>query len=368
MDRQTSNPERHKTVPQQTDKRGGAAPKKKKKHIVRNILLILLVILVGGLGAWYFISTMQAEYVINYQPYTATTGTISNSLSFSGTLQAVNDKTYTAESDADVRNIYVSEGDTVKEGDHIMRLSNGQLIEAEFDGKVNSISVDEGDQVIAGDTLCQIVDFEHQKVNIRVDEYDIGDVHVGDACRITTTATEQTFDSVISSINYVSASTGNVAYYTAVAYADVTDGVYPGMQVTVTIPKEEAKDVVILKADAISFDDSNKAFVYTMDENGVITQTYITTGVSNGNYVEIKDGLKSGDTVYAVVENETDAVTNMFAGLFGGQRVMGGGGMGGGRNFERGDFDRGNFDRGNMPERQQSDRNSAGGNNGGGGR
>lgn len=351
---------------------GAKKTSKKKKHIVRNIILILLVVVLGGVGAWYFISAMQAEYVVNYQPYTVTTGTISNSLSFSGTLQAVNNTAYTAESEADVREVYVSEGDTVKEGDYIMRLSTGQLIEAEFDGKVDTVSVAEDDHVNAGAALCQIVDFTHQKVSFRVDEYDINDVHVGDACRITTTATEQTFESVIKSISHVSASTGNVAYYTAVAYVDVSDGVYPGMQVTVTVPKEEAVDVVILKADAISFDDNNKAFVYTLDESGNVSQTYITTGVSNGNYVEIKDGLKDGDTVYTVVEQETDTVSNMFAGLFGGQRIMGGNmgggadrGTGGSRNMEEG-----GFNRENMGERQQngSERRSEGGNNGGGGR
>lgn len=342
----------------------------KKKHIVRNIILILLVVILGGIGAWYFISTMQAEYAVNYQPYTVTTGTISNSLSFSGTLQAVNSAVYTADSDADVREIYVSEGDTVREGDYIMRLSTGQLIEAEFDGKVDTISVDENAHVNAGGTLCQIVDFAHQKVSFRVDEYDISDVHVGDACRITTTATEQTFESVIKSISHVSASTGNVAYYTAVAYVDVSDGVYPGMQVTVTVPKEEAADVVILKADAISFDDNNKAFVYTLDESGNVSQTYITTGVSNGNYVEIRDGLKSGDTVYTVVEKETDAVSNMFAGLFGGQRIMDGNmGGGAGRNMsENRNMQAGGFNRENMSERSQNGaaRSAAGENNGGG--
>ena len=40
-----------------------------------------------------------------------------------------------------VRGIYVSEGDQVKEGDSLIRLSNGTTYEAEFDGKVSSIDV-----------------------------------------------------------------------------------------------------------------------------------------------------------------------------------------------------------------------------------
>ena len=101
---------------------------------------------------------------------------------------------------------------------------------------------------------------------------------------------------------------------------DVEEGVYPGMQVTVTIPKEEAADVVILRETALSFDLNNQAFVYTMNENGELETTYVKTGVSNGNYVEIRDGLKSGDTVYVAVETTTDSFSSLLSGLFGSQQ------------------------------------------------
>lgn len=69
---------------------------KRRKRILRKIVLLLLVLaLLGGLG-WWGLNRLQAEYTVTYQEYTATMGTISNSLSFSGTLQAINNKTYTA--------------------------------------------------------------------------------------------------------------------------------------------------------------------------------------------------------------------------------------------------------------------------------
>ena len=144
---------------------------------------------------------------------------------------------------------------------------------------------------------------------------------------------------MIDNINYVSSSTGSVAYYTAIAYVDVQEGVYPGMQVTVTIPKEEAANVVILKEDALSFDRTNQAYVYQKDETGALQQVFVKTGVSNGNYVEITEGLKSGDSVFVEVETETNStVASLLSGLFGRQTFMGGG-SGGSRNSQGG----GNF-------------------------
>lgn len=292
---------------------------KKRKTIRRIILALILVVILGG-AAWLGIMSLRQKYTVTYDEYNATTGTISNALSFSGSLQARSNVTYTASSPATVRAVYVTREQNVKSGDTLMRLSSGQTVEAEFDGRINQLYVAEGNKVSSGANLVQVVDFEHLQVSVRVDEYDISSVHAGDQCRVSTVATENTFTTTIDSINYVSSSTGSVAYYTATAYVDVAEGIYPGMQVTVTIPKEEATDVVILREAALSFDLNNQAFVYTMNESGELETTYVKTGVSNGNYVEIRDGLKSGDTVYVAVVTTTDSFSSLLSGLFGSQQ------------------------------------------------
>lgn len=311
-------------------------PKKKKagkrwKRVLRRIIVTVLILAILGLGGWYAVDKLRAEYTVTYDTYTATIGSISNALSFSGSMALVNSKTYSASADTTVRTIYVSEGDTVTKGAKLMRLANGETLTADFDGKVNQVYVSADDEVTSGTSLIQIADFTHMKVSMRVDEYDIADVSVGSACTVTATATEKTFDSTIASINYISSATGNVAYYTAVAYVDVNeDGIYPGMQVTVSIPKEAAENVVILKEDALSFTAFNSAYVYMKDDNGEMTTVDVEVGVSNGKYVEIKSGLSDGDTVYAVAETttSTSGMASMLSSLFGGNQftpTMGGG-------------------------------------------
>lgn len=299
-----------------------AGKSKKSRHLVRKILLTLILILILGLGGLYAYDRLRQEYTVTYDGYTATVGTLSNSLSFSGSLQLIDSKTYTASSASSVRALYVAEGQAVKKGDKLITLANGRSYTADFDGKVNVINYHEGDSVSSGAELLQIADFDHMKVSIRVDEYDISDVSVGENCRITTTATDQVYESTIASINYISSSTGSVAYYTATAYVDVQPGIYPGMQVTVTVPQEEASNVVILKMDALSFDETNRAFVYQMGEGEEMIPVYVETGVSNGNYVEIKSGLKANDTVYVQAKADTQStMASMFSSLFGSQQI-----------------------------------------------
>ena len=49
----------------------------------------------------------------------------------------------------------------------------------------------------------------------------------------------------------------------------------------------------------------------------------VTVGVSNGNYVEIKEGVTSGETVYKVAEKEEQAtgLAALFSGMFSNQQV-----------------------------------------------
>ncbi len=298
-------------------------PVKKWKRVLKRVVTLVVVLAVLAGGVWYAYGSLKSEYEVNYDAYAATTGSISNSLSFSGTFALVDAKSYSPSSATSVKTVYVAAGDDVSEGDKLVRLSNGETISADFDGRVNLVDAEAGDDVDASMTLVQIADFAHMQISIRVDEYDIADVSVGQAVTVTATATEETFESTIKAINYISQSQGSVAYYTATADVDVSDGIYPGMQATVTITQEEAQNVVILKEEALSFDAMNNAFVYMQDEAGTMNEVPVTVGVSNGNYVEIKEGVNEGDTVYVEAEEEEAAsgLSGLLSGLFGSQNV-----------------------------------------------
>lgn len=298
---------------------------KKKSRRRRRLTKIIVLLVFLGLGAGavrlFVLPGLQASATTTYDQYTATTGTISNAMSFSGNVSVKNSETFTASSAGTVREIYVTEEQQVKAGDRLMRLTGGQTIEASFDGSINEISVEEGDEVAAGATLIQVVDFGNLRVSLRVDEYDISSIYVGQACSVTVTALDLTFDSTLTHINRIASSTGGTAYYTVTAELSVTEDVLPGMQVTVTIPEEEAVDAVILDKDALSFDARNNAYVLVQDEAGQMQSVYVEIGVDNDNYVEIVSGLEAGDTVYVQQETTASSSGGLFASLFGGMNA-----------------------------------------------
>lgn len=335
---------------------------KRRRHILRKLQLTLLVLALLAAGTLYAYVSLREKYTVTYTGYTATTGSISNALSFSGSLQLIDSKTYTASGDTTVRAIYAAVGDEVSKGDRLMRLANGETLKADFNGRVNALNVAVGDSVTGSFTadgaanasatsLMQVADFTRLKVSIRVDEYDIASVSVGQACRVTATATEKQYESTIETIDFISASTGNVAYYTATAYVDVdpAEGVYPGMQVTVTVPQDEAENVVVLNMNALSFDETNSAFVYRMGEDGVMIPSRVEVGVSNGSYVEIRSGVNSGDTVYAEtkIEAAVTGLEGLMQRMFNQQRIIPG--AGGYNRQNRTNNNNTNREGGNMP-------------------
>jgi len=316
------------------------AKKKGRRRVRKIIALVIVLALVGGIG-FLVIRKLRRDNTVTYDAYTTSIGTISNSLSYSGSMQLINSATYTADEKVLVRDVYVAAGDEVKQGDRLMRLSNGKTLTAEFDGTVNAVGAAKGDEVEKDSTLVQVVDFGNMQVSFRIGESDISQVTVGQDVRVTVASANATFDSKVKSIDYASYSGNSVAYYTAVVDVDTssTTNIYPGMQATVTIPKEEVKDVVVLKMDAVSTAMDNSAFVYLQQADGTMTEQPITVGVSNGNYVEVKEGLGDGETVYVVAKVE-EKDTGLFAGLFGttqvntpsggGSRPGGSSGFGGG--------------------------------------
>ena len=323
LENKTADAEEAKAAAGKTE--GKKKKKSRKRKIFKRLIWTVIILLVIGVAGWSVYSRLMAEYRITYDPYTATTGSISNSLSFTGTMQLIDSATYTASSDCKIREIYVAEGDQVKKGDKLMRLTGSETIEAEFDGTVSSIDVEKGDEVKAETTLMTVADFDHMVVSVRVGESNIGQVSVGQNCRVTVSSAGAIFDSVIEKIDHVAYTGNNVAYYTTTVNVDTskTDNIWPGMQATVTVPLEEAENVTVMKMEGLSTARDNTAYVFKEDENGEMVQVPVTVGVSNGNYVEIKDGIKAGETVYKVAEKKEEAtgLAALFSGMFTTQQV-----------------------------------------------
>ena len=70
-----------------------------------------------------------------------------------------------------------------------------------------------------------------------------------------------------------------------------------GLTCEVRVNRESAMDATTVSMDAIQYDDNGKPFVYCYDRNGDVVEQSVLLGINNGTIVEIKDGVRTGETV-----------------------------------------------------------------------
>ena len=267
--------------------------KAKKKRPVKWIVLLVVI---GALA----IGMMRPAESANYSEAQVTRGDIETTYSFTGSLTAPRSQTSAATASAQIKNVYVEANQKVEEGDKLLALSNGEVIRAEIDGEVVSLNVEKDDKVSMGEVLAMIVDLSRMEAEIYIDEYDVDAVAVGREVSVTVNALDTDCAGTVKSFSKVAVSMGTMAAYKANIRLDVPEKALPGMQVEVKMLNESAKNTLLLKVDALQFDEENQVYVLTKDAEGAYQATYIETGINDGTTVQVLSGLEEGQTVYYV--------------------------------------------------------------------
>ena len=266
------------------------AGKKKKKR-----WWILLLLLIVAAAAFLL---LRPDAQAQYATVQTTTGDVSTSFSFTGNITAPRRQSLSASAAATVKDVYVSANDTVASGDRLIKLSTGELYKSDIAGEVVRLAVQKDDVVTPGQELISIVDVSQLEVEISIDEYDVAAVAVGKPVEVTVNALELDCAGAIKSFNKEASTTGTLSTYTAIVSIDAPQGVLPGMQVEVRMVDKSATNAVLLKAEALQFDEQNLPFVLVSDGSKGHKRVYVETGVNNGTDVQITKGLASGETVY----------------------------------------------------------------------
>ncbi|MCI6374872.1 MAG: HlyD family efflux transporter periplasmic adaptor subunit [Clostridiales bacterium] len=267
--------------------------KKKRKWIKWVILAILALVVV----LWLLLMG-SASKEIAYTEMPVTVGDVETYYNFDGLVHAPHTQTLVSPAADTVAAVYVQQNQQVKAGDRILKLKDGEVVKADVGGEVTSLNVAKDDAVTAGQALCQIIDMDRLEIRLNVDEYDVGAVTPGTQAEVTVLATETTYTGTVTALDKNGTASGDLSYYTATVALSETQGVYPGMQVSAKVLRGQALGAVLVKMDALSFDDYNQPYVLVRAANGKdAEQRSVRVGVSDGIYAEITEGLSAGETV-----------------------------------------------------------------------
>ena len=242
-------------------------------------------------------SRLLAPKPLTFESVLAESKDITTWYSFAGNIEANSRETILSERSATIDDIYVTEGELVKEGKDLLNPSSGVNPEAGMDGEVAEIYVEENQIVSPGAKLMMIVDYTDLSVSVKVDEYELAAVTAGKEVKVSVSAIGREFTGVVESISKEGSIINGVTYFLAVVQLQYDESLKVGMSAEVTLLKDEAKNVVTLPMAAIQFNDDNTAYVLKEGAEGIAIKSPITTGINDGKLVEILSGVNEDERI-----------------------------------------------------------------------
>lgn len=269
------------------------------------LVLLALVLIAAGVGY----AALRSDRTSAYTQETAALRDLRTYYSFSGHLAPAHDQVQTAKESLKVREIYVSEGDRVAQGDALARGADGARLYAAADGVVEELYLEEDDHLQPGSQIARIVDYDTLEVRLDVDEYDIAAIAPGKVGQVRVNALDLSVEGTVTEVSRSATTEGGVSYFEVTMRLEAPQGVRAGMSVEVNLLHQEALGAVSLSLDALSYDEYNVPYVRTRNDRGEWETVTVETGVSDGRNVQILSGLNAGDTVYY----QSDDMARFFA-------------------------------------------------------
>lgn len=192
--------------------------------------------------------------------------------------------------------------------------SSSTLIRSTITGLILDIPVKVGNSVIQantlndGTTVATVANMNDLIFEGQIDETEVGSLYEGMPLTITIGALKDyTFDADLEYISpkAVENNGANQFKVKAAVKVDSEHVIRSGYSANAQIDLEKATDVLTVPESALEFV-KEESYVYKKNQDGTYTKTKVTTGLSDGVNIEIKEGLSEGDTVRGprIIEDE----------------------------------------------------------------
>jgi multidrug efflux pump subunit AcrA (membrane-fusion protein) len=192
-------------------------------------------------------------------------------------------------------------------------------------GTVSKLHVKVGEQMINGTAILEVVDFDRLEVTIKVDEYGLATMTEGKEVVALVNASGLAAAGVISEISESATVEGGVSYFKGTVSLVPNEQLRVGMSVELKVPKQSADQVLAVPMAAINLDENYQAYVLMEDASGQQQRVSVRTGVNDGMFIEILEGLNEGDVVLVSAASGVGDMMPDFGGGPGGVRMEGGG-------------------------------------------
>jgi len=172
------------------------------------------------------------------------------------------------------------------------------ILYAPVSGVVLDLSKKVGERITEDQDFATIHENNRVQATTDVIEYDISQIEVGQKVYVTVEALpDQKFVGKVSKINFLPTVASDLVSYTVeVDIENPSPELKDGMTCVITFVRKEVQNCLIVPYEAVKMV-NGKQVVLVVDENGQMSEREIKTGFTDGNSVEVLEGLKEGEIV-----------------------------------------------------------------------
>ena len=301
-----------------------------KKKNNKLLIIILLVIIVAEAIAIYALATREDESSNTTTTITeeaVSLQTIESTLTSAGEIASSGSEQLTLNTSKYFKTMCVEENDQVESGDNILQYTDGTYLTATYDCVIESYSVPSSGSICTSSNYVQVQNLEDLTISLSISETEISKVSEGTEVTITISALDdKEYTGTISKVSEIGTYSSSGSTFSATVTLENDGEIKLGMSASCTIILEKEENVLCVPIEAVYTSNSEK-YVVVVNNDGTTTDTTVTTGVSDDEYVQILTGLTEGQKVQ-ITTTLTESTSS--SGMMGGGGDMGGGQGGGG--------------------------------------
>ena len=200
-----------------------------------------------------------------------------------------------SKSDYDAAKVsYVSASETFKAASEAYNNCN---VTSPIDGYVTSLSASVGN-LVGTSMAASVANIDELQIETTVSEYLASFISIGDTVDIyITTLGDKPYTGTVTAFSPVPAM-GTLTYPITITVNNDSGDIMSGMFAEVKIKAEESAEAICVPSDAVIIKNGASIVVtLTGDKNNIPLYNEVTTGIDNGEYIEITKGIKEGDKV-----------------------------------------------------------------------
>lgn len=281
--------------------------KKFKKILAIIILIIIASTITFFVGKQIGLNTDTSSTTTTIEEVTVSTQTIKKTLTSSGEIASASTEKLELSTSYYFETMCVEEDDTVKEGENLLKYTNGKYLTAPYDLVVTSYSIPETETKATSSNYIQVQNLEDLVINLSISESEISNISLGQEVEISLTAdSSKTYTGTITKIDSIGNYSSSGTTFDVEVSLENDGSIKIGMSVSCTINIDELTDVLAVPIDAVQINGDRRYVIVV--QNGETTEVEVETGLSNDEYVQITSGLDGGETIQVVTTTKQSTI------------------------------------------------------------